>query len=143
MIFLVMMLLVYSCCRKDGYVSGPFQNFHLTCVMRPYDSIASANKLIGKWKWISEYSIWTNTIYPADKNVVIIFKADTTFSETENSVVIAQGNWNLQIADANHWGVHTSMYAQHISGTIYFCDDKVTFITDYVDGPDNLFEKIN
>lgn len=106
------------------------------------DSTKLTDKLIGNWQWTYHYSELQGTT-KADKDVKLTFTASGTFSVTENSIVITDGNWKIKYAENNGFKLDLSHSSRYLHGIILLCDNEVLFNSSYVDGNDYLFERIN
>jgi hypothetical protein len=107
------------------------------------DSSAIAAKLTGTWKWEQQRRGSNLEVMMADKIVTVTFNADSTFKVLEDSLVTAQGNWKLVMFSNDMWALDLSAPSNYLYGAISFCNNKVLFTDSYVDGNDNLFEKVN
>lgn len=105
-----------------------------------FDSTEIVNKLIGSWKW-KYYSspVWTTKQYKADKDVVINFNSDLTFSKSENGE-IETGNF-IVVKFENVYYLDVTPRTFYLSGQIAFCKNEVIFDESPGDGNIYLFEK--
>jgi len=105
-----------------------------------YDSTKLAIKLIGTWKWTA-YQAEIPGANNADKEVFLTLTKTGTYTVTENSVVITQGNWNLKIVDFNSYELAVNEPSVYLYGRILLCENQVLFNNSYIDGSDNLFTR--
>ena len=106
------------------------------------DSTVISNKILGSWRWTKQLcGDGAGSILIANKNIKIIFDANTTFSVLENSSILTQGNWKLKIVDSNIWGLDLNSTSEYLYGRILFCNNNVMFNNSYIDGCDNVFVK--
>ncbi|HYG52255.1 MAG TPA: hypothetical protein VD905_15195 [Flavobacteriales bacterium] len=142
-------VIMYSC-KKDKAVPetsrGVDINAFYECnTAQQLDTAEMANKLLGKWKLILSACGECNDPgwYEPVKTVFVTFTSPNEFSVEENSTVISSGHWNLCMIDTNKWVLCSSSSLNYIAGYILFCDNRVLFYNSYIDGIDNLFEKLN
>lgn len=107
------------------------------------DSTATATAIVGSWRLIQQRLGSTGKVVMAEKVVVATFNADATFTVRENSSVTTQGNWKLLMFSNNMWALDLTSQSNYLYGAISFCNDKVLFTDSFVDGNDNLFEKLH
>lgn len=105
------------------------------------DSGATANKLIGLWKWTRRECMDNNASSPADKNVRIEFKTDSTFKVIQDTSTITTGTWALSLAESQVFQLQLSEQSVYLYGRILFCEDEVLFNDSFRDGCDHLFIK--
>ncbi len=140
--YLIFFLLVCSLsfsCKKDM----DLDSFWSCNSAQNLDSTAISNKIQGPWKWIKQACCGDSKFKPADKNIKVIFNPNSTFTVSENSTIVTQGNWRLVIVDATMWGLDLSSSNSYLYGRILFCDNKVLFNDSHLDGGDFVFEKTN
>lgn len=132
-------LLLYSC-KKN--ISD--QQSFLKCNNPQHlDSVAISHKIVGSWTLIKQRWGSTGKVVAANKNITVTFNSNSTYTVFEDSSVLAQGNWNLKIVLDSMWGLSPTVPNSYLNGYISFCDDQVLFSYSYLDGNDNLFEKVN
>jgi hypothetical protein len=107
------------------------------------DSAAIIVKITGSWKWTKQSCFWTSKTTKADKDTKVTFNPNASFTVTENSSIITQGNWGIKRIDNNNWGLNLSSASTYLYGLILFCDNQLLFNDSIIDGCDNLFEKTN
>ena len=108
-----------------------------------YDSLKLASKLVGSWEWISEYNIWAGITTEADKAVHITMTPSGGFSVTENSIIVTQGNWQLNHIGGSSFVLELDPQAKdYFYGNIILCDDDLLFYSSPTDGPDYLFVRM-
>lgn len=103
-----------------------------------YDSTKLASNLIGTWKWTEYYAEIPRT-NKANKDVFLNLTKTGTYTVTENSVVITQGNWNLRVVDFDNYELELNKPSTYLYGRIVLCENQVLFNNSYIDGSDNLF----
>ena len=137
-VFLVLTICtVILSCKKDSSENYSFGQ----CPNAQYlDSASISNKLVGSWVW-KKQACFPNKAANADKNVIIAFNANSTFTVTENSVITTAGSWKLEINDINYWALDLTSSSIYLYGAISFCKNQVIFNDSYRDGCDNLFVK--
>ena len=135
-------LLIHSCTKDKMMDSKAFLECNNAMQL---DTAGIANKLIGTWKLKSWYcGECTNPgTHYSDKIILATFTSARSFSVTENAIVVAEGYWSLRIVDSNKWGLQSDSSLTHLYGAILFCDDQVLFYDSYLDGKDNLFDRVN
>lgn len=139
LIILIICLGLISC-KKDTLDINSFWQCHNS---QNLDSSSISNKLAGSWTWAKQSCFWSGKTTNAKKNIKITFNLTGTFSVSENSNLITQGNWKLKIVDSNMWGLDLTSPNDYLYGRILFCDNQVLFNNSYIDGCDNLFLKSN
>ncbi|MEI7803067.1 MAG: hypothetical protein WCI97_10505 [Bacteroidota bacterium] len=104
------------------------------------DSAEIVSKLIGSWKW-KYYSspVWTNKQYKSDKDVIITFNSNLTFSKSENGE-IENGNFTVSKFDGFYY-LYVTPRTVYLSGRIAFSKNEVIFDESPGDGNIYLFEK--
>lgn len=105
------------------------------------DTTAIAKKLEGSWLWTKQDCALLGKFKYADKKIRVTFRSNRTFSVTENSTTLTQGNWKIKQEDGNSWGLAMSSPSTYLYGRILFCDNQVVFNQSYIDGCDNVFKK--
>lgn len=137
-VFLVLTICtVILSCKKDSSENNSFGQ----CSNAQYlDSASTSTKLLGSWVW-KKQACFSNKAANADKNVIINFNANGTFTVNENSIIVTTGSWKLEINDINYWGLDLTSPSNYLYGRIYFCEKQVIFNDSYRDGCDNLFVK--
>ena len=138
--FIVISLLPFSC-SKDKLDQIDTKQLWDCYKSQNYDSTKLASELLGTWKWTAYYSEIPGT-NKANKDVFLNLSKTGTFTVTENSVVITQGNWNLRIADINNYELELNKPSTYLYGRIVLCENQVLFNNSYIDGSDNLFIKM-
>lgn len=144
---LIITLFIYSCKKGESTKVPPFdwQAIEKCNDALNLDTSEIANRLIGQW----EMKLWrcgfcaTPGSYLPDKTVIATFTSARQFSVTENSITVAQGNWDLKMHGSNRWELQSDSTLAYLNGFILFCNNQVLFEYSYIDGPDNLFEKVN
>lgn len=129
-------------CLKDEVDRIDMNQFWNCYSSQNYDSIKLASKLIGAWKW-TEYNAALPVTKKADKDIILNLTESGTFTVTESSVIITQGNWKLKIADSNCYELDLDESSSYLHGRILLCDNQILFNASYIDGADNLFVRTN
>jgi hypothetical protein len=137
-ILIFISIFIFIGCKKDNIDVNSFQNCNNSFRL---DSAATANKLSGSWLWLKQ-SCDGGVSKKADKNIKVTFNSIGTFSVMENTTVITQGNWKLELVNGN-WELNTNSLSQYLDGRILFCDNQLLFSASNKDGCDNLFTKSN
>ncbi len=133
-------LLFFSCKKNELDVAEIWQCNNV----QQLDSAAIIVKIAGSWKWTKQDCFWTSKTTKADKDTKATFNPNGSFTVTENSSIITQGNWGIKRIDNNNsWGLNLSSASTYLYGLILFCDNQLLFNNSVVDGCDNLFEKTN
>ena len=137
-VFLVLTIFtVILSCKKDSSENYSFGQ----CPNAQYlDSASTSTKLVGSWVW-KKQACFTSKAANADKNVIITFNANGTFTVSENGSIITAGSWKLEITDISSWGLNLTSPSNYLYGRIYFCEKQLLFNDSYRDGCDNLFVK--
>lgn len=139
LLIITICVLLFSC-KKNTSNEQPF----LECNNPQYlDSAAISKKIVGSWTLIKQRLGSTGKVVATNKNITVTFTSDSSYTLSENSSVSAQGNWNLKIVLDGMWGLNFTVPNSYLNGYISFCDDQVLFSYSYLDGNDNLFEKVN
>ena len=107
-----------------------------------YDSMKLASKLVGSWKWTTQYCYWDGMTIKADKDVKVTFTSAGTFSVIENSVVVAEGNWKPELVVNTSFYLDLDPFTEYLYGSIVLCDNEVLFYSSAVDGCDYLFVRM-
>ena len=136
LLLITIFAITFLSCKKDTIDLNAFWQCNNS---QNLDSAAISNKLLGEWKWTKQACYSTGKTTKADKDLRVIFGANSTFTVTDNSNIVTQGTWKLKIVDNNKWGLDLSTRSEYLYGRILFCDDQVLFNDSYIDGCDNLF----
>ena len=139
-ILIILMLPTFFACKKDAL---NINDYWICNQSQNLDSAAIVNKLIGSWVWTKQSSEAYKKPKQADKIVKVTFNANGNFTVAENSGIVAQGTWKLEIVDGNMYGLDVSQQSQYLHGRILFCSNELLFNDSYRDGYDNLFVKSN
>ena len=142
--FVIAGLIIHSC-KKDKSSEIDWKAIKECNNAMHLDTTAVASNLVGKWQlkaWYCGFCTEPGTHNP-DKTVIISFTSARLFTVTENSTIVTQGNWYIGKVDTNNWGLQTSSPSRYLFGYILFCDNQVMFSDSYIDGADNLFDKVN
>ncbi len=138
--FSIAVCLITLACKKDSFDIASFWQCNSS---QNLDSTVISNKIAGSWKWTKQSCFSTGKTMRADKDIKVTFNTNGTFAVLENSTIITQGNWTLRVVDSNMWGLDLTAPSTYLSGRILFCNSQVLFNDSYIDGCDNLFEKVN
>jgi len=138
--FIFISLLTFSC-SKDKLDQIDTKQLWDCYKSQNYDSTKLASELLGTWKWTA-YHVEVPGTNKANKDVFLNLTKTGTFTVTENSVVITQGNWNLRIVDINNYELELNNPSTYLYGRIVLCENQVLFNNSYIDGSDNLFIKM-
>ncbi len=133
----IISILIFSCGKTGSvYTATP-----TPC--NTYDDSATISiKIIGLWK-LRTSTCWKSTETPADKNIQVNVVSNGTYTVTEKTVVVAQGNWKLKSIVTNQWIMDLTVPYEYLNGFILFCNNKVSFADGYRDGCNSFFDKIN
>jgi hypothetical protein len=139
LLFLTIYVLLFSC-SKNTSDKQPF----LQCDTPQYlDSTAISNKIAGSWTLTKQRWGSTGEVVTADKNIKVTFNSNGTYTIVDDSSVLAQGNWTLKIVLDSLWGLDLTVPSDYLTGYISFCNNQLLFSYSYLDGSDNLFEKVD
>lgn len=139
-LLVITICLLFFSCKKNT----PDEQSLLQCNHpQNLDSAATSNKIVGSWMLIKERWGSTGEVVTPGKNIKVTFNSNSTYSLFEDSSVLAQGNWNLKIVLDSMWGLDIAAPSNYLYGYISFCDNQVLFSYSYLDGTNNLFEKVN
>ena len=145
LLIILLMIIITSSCKYDKMqpkqpkvdIGGIW-----SCTdAQKFDSAKLANKLIGAWKWAGHDNGGGDWI-DADKNVIVKYDSTGNFTFQEDTA-ITNGQWSLYITDFTYYGISMSnVTGIYFYGQILLCDNELLFDAGYIDGPDNLFLKI-
>ena len=138
---LVLTFMTNSCSKKKSLQINMKQIWNCNDSQK-FDSIKLASKLIGTWKWTSSANELEGT-KKADKDVKVTFTSSGTFSISENSTIVTDGNWKLKMKDSPIHGLVLDKASTYLDGRILLCEDEVLFNDSYIDGTDHLFTRTN
>lgn len=131
--------------RKSEINVGEFKTCHHS---QHLDSIAIVNKLSGTWEWLEESCMNSHDYSSNTKIVKATLNSSGTFTITQNSAILFQGNWSIEKIGANGFGadslafqIRTNIICRYLNGIIYLCENKVLFAYTYTDGCNSLFVK--
>jgi hypothetical protein len=142
LLLIIPFYLMNTSCSKENSMSNFREDLWNCNNAQNKDSITLASNLTGKWKWIANYSYWSGRTSKADKDVQVVFTTLGTYTVTENSIIICQGNWSLEYNSNKTMSLILNDFCYYIWGTIYLCDNRVMFNDSEVDGDDNLFIRL-
>jgi hypothetical protein len=135
---MVFILLLYASCTKQEEVVTP-----LSCY-DPYgtdaDSTTFANELIGKWSWQFKRSIGFTVSVDSikHKGMIIEFLPNGRLNITRPNQPSMVISWKLV---KKPYEIKTDTVLSPLIGTLFLCEDVLTFNTSQRDGPDNIFKK--
>jgi hypothetical protein len=137
---LLTILFLAQSCKKDLAVKIDIQKFWKCSASQNFDSTKLADELIGSWRWaqFATEAFSKN----ADKIVNVTFTRVGKFSISENSKVITTGDWSLIAGDSNTFELNLSTPGEYLYGRILLCGDQLVFNNSYLDGSDELFNRI-
>lgn len=100
-----------------------------------------STRMVGLW-WLYQYdnNISSKATIP-DYDVFIEFKADSTYTVSEDGKEIASGTWQVK-QNQNNYSVDLSTPTAYTYGYIYICTEGLIFDNGIVDGTTNYFSKI-
>ena len=133
------LLTALAACKKDKKLD--VDSYWRCNEAQNLDSTAISAKLIGSWIW-NKRACFEAATESANKNIQVTFRADGTFSVNENATSLTQGTWKLEQANHKTWQLNLSSRSDYLYGRILFCDNQVLFNQSYLDGCDNLFNKL-
>ncbi len=131
----------FTSCKKDKSAKTERQTLIACGMMQNLDSTSVIAALNGSWIWKKQSIANTNEFKNADKDIIVTFNTDSTFSITENSNLTMHGAWKLIYHRENEYSIQTDQYNQYVGGLVYFCDDQLLLVNSFLDGVDNIFEK--
>ena len=107
------------------------------------DSASISTKLAGIWSLSSRFCIKTRPTNLTPIDVKVNFTADGSFSVSEYSGILTQGQWKLKNIGTNMWRVDLTAQSEYLNGRILFCKEEVVFDSTYVNGEGcyNIFYK--
>lgn len=111
-----------------------------------WDSLSTANQLIGVWKLIyydCEICNDPNEQQKAGENLIVKFYPDGTLELFQDDALKQQSTWFVKIKDVALYGLVVDPPLPQLYGRILFNEDKVLFNNSYIDGGDNFFTKIS
>ena len=148
---LIFLFLADSCKKENDASNGnglflfDKKQFYDCSASQNIDSTILSNQLIGTWKWtyfLNEKGSDGKAISgKANKDVKVTFSDAGTFSVSENSAVITQGNWNVIFEDNNGFKLNLSTPSSYLFGSILHCSNQIFFNGSYLDAPDYVFTK--
>ena len=139
-LLIITICLLFFSCKKNNTDEQSF----IQCNSPQYlDSAAISNKIVGSWTLIKQRFGSNGKVVATTKNIKVIFNSNSTYSLFEDSLVLAQGNWDLKNVLDSMWGLGLTAPSSYLIGYISFCNNQVVFSYNYLDGNDNLFEKSN
>ena len=148
---LIFLFLADSCKKENDASNGnglflfDKKQFYDCSASQNIDSTILSNQLIGSWKWtyfLNEKGSDGKAINgKANKDVKVTFTNTGTFSISENSTVITQGNWNVFFENNNGYKLNLSVPSSYLFGSILLGENQVMFNDSYVDGSDYVYTK--
>lgn len=147
-VYFFLVSFICICCNTEErafnppYDMGKIWEFHH---QTEWDSISTANHLVGKWKWNYSFCCGEGTqneIFTDDQNVVIEFRNDGTLEVLEKNNLTQKSDWHLRIEDANLFGIVANPSVIQLYGRILFTENGVLFDDAYRDGANNYFIRV-
>ena len=122
---LLILATIFSCRKKE--ISTEIGAYAECDTFTKLSESATISKLIGTWIWVRRSCYWNPKVVPADKNAVVTFNADKSFSVVEDGITLTQGTWKLK-TDSRVWELDLSKENRYLYGYITFCNtNEVSF----------------
>ena len=146
LISLIGLLFLTNSCNDSDSIEPELPNFWTEHHKVAWDSTSTANNLIGTWKLTYRYCCPESTTRGTTQNV-----EDENFqlsiSAEKISVFIdgeleQESSWSIGIQDIEPFGISAEPSVANTFGRILFAEDMILFNGSYIDGPDNLFERV-
>lgn len=140
-LYLFLMLIIFAACEKEDEPCDFFQEWVQCWHGNSLEAEDTFNHLIGEWKMIDtgcqEFS-------SPEANIKLIFSSDSTLQVIEDGQVIRNSKFSIILTHDNVKQVETEPGTGNLYtwGDIEFCENKVGFISSYVDGLDFFFERM-
>lgn len=131
------MVLFMQSCKKDKPIGKVDWKCHEG---EQLDSAQLAARMVGSWKWKILYCPWPNDTTTADKDVLVKFDSDGTYTLKENSSTRGNGTWKLTSSGQGFY-LEGSISNSYLNGEIVSCENMLQFTMSYVDGCDHIFER--
>ena len=120
-LILLISIILFSCKKKEIAAYAECDTF------TKLTESATVSKLVGSWAWVRR-SCYQNPQTAADKNTIITFNTNATFSVLEDGNIVTQGTWKVKIIDDKVWGLDLSNESEYLNGYILFCKgNEVSF----------------
>ena len=103
-------------------------------------------QLLGSWKW-TYYSCCPESLAPIDhankemEEVVFQFEPGL-LTVLRHGFIEQQASWYIELIDGDLYGLVTEPMIENTRGRILFAEGWVQFNDSYVDGADNIFQKV-
>lgn len=130
-------------CKKQTDSHNAIRDTENCSYNQHYDSATLAARLIGSWKWIWSYSAWDGKMHDPDKVLIIKLNAAGTFVITENGTITTEGNWSLYFISAYSIQLALDKSSDHFYGDMSLCDNSLLFNDIPVDGPAEMYKRVN
>ncbi len=143
----IIVILLFGCKVKEPETNSPYDMINLweTHHQTEWDSLSTANQLIGTWKWTYTFccgeSLNPQGQITLSENLFITFFEDATLQVTKSDVFIQESTWHIKSEDADLFGLETNPPVSQLYGRILFGENAVLFSASYRDATDNYFTK--
>lgn len=140
LLLLTICLAIFSCDKTETIDLDSILACHQS---QQLDSAAISTKLVGTWSLSSRFCIKTRPANLTPFDIKVNINADGSFSVSEHSGILTQGNWKLKNIGTSMWGFDLTSQSEYLNGRILFCKNQVLFDSTYVNGEGcyNIFYK--
>ena len=125
--YILLILITLFSCKKKEIITSEASAYAECDTYTKMTESAVVSKLAGSWTW-ARRSCYQNPQVAADKNTIVTFNTNATFSVLEDGNIITQGTWKVKIIDDKVWGLDLSNESEYLNGYILFCKgNEVSF----------------
>lgn len=112
---------------------------------------ALKQRLIGTWNWKNKACPFNPNDVPTDTEHAGLsaeFKSDNSLTIKQDEEIVFQTTWSLiesetavHVPPIPSYQLRTDLFVDQFLGVIVLCEDELLFMSSYIDGCDNRFEK--
>lgn len=142
------LVIIFGCNSEQPDLNPPYDLTKLWEVhhQTAWDSLSTANHLIGKWKWNYSFCCGLGSkgeLFTDDQNLIVNFYDNGKLEVLEKNISKQVSNWHLRIEDSDLYGIVATPQVIQLLGRMFITENGVLFDDAYRDGANNLFIRID